>query len=337
MHYLITGHTGFKGAWLSMMLLARGHQVSGISLEPLPKALYSDAAISKKFSHDIRVDIRNRKKLSKAIEKISPDVVIHLAAQPLVKESYIHPLETYDTNVMGTLNLLESLKSISNPRAVLVITTDKVYKNVGKQTGYVEEDALGGNDPYSSSKASADLATQSWINSFPEFPLAIARAGNVIGGGDWSKNRIVPDLVQSVINSKDLTLRYPQAIRPWQHVLDCLNGYLILVDSLLDGQGLGEWNFGPTASKQYTVENLAQEFSSAWGVPIQIKQEPGKFDYEADLLVLDSSKAMQQLNWDNKLSFYETVAWTADWYKSHINGKSAFELCEDQIQKFYSL
>jgi len=337
MHYLVTGHTGFKGTWLSMMLLSQGHEVSGIALDPLPKSLFLETKIQKRFKHDIRIDIRNLKKLSKAVAKINPDVVIHLAAQPLVKEAYKHPLETYETNVIGTLNLLESLKAFANPKAVLIITTDKVYKNTGKPSGYVEEDPLGGDDPYSSSKAAADLATQSWIKSYPVFPLAIARAGNVVGGGDWSKDRIIPDIVRSICESKELVLRYPNSIRPWQHVLDCLNGYLVLVDELLNHKNSGEWNFGPSAGERFTVSQLVSEFSAAWGSNTLVKQEEGEFEHESAVLVLDSSKAEENLGWNNKLNFHETVEWTVEWYKARSNGDSAFELGERQIRNFYSL
>jgi CDP-glucose 4,6-dehydratase len=204
----------------------QGHTVSGISLDPDSKSVYVDARLSSIFSNDLRVDIRNRDSLRRAVEKISPDVIIHLAAQPLVLYSYLHPQETFDTNVMGTINLLETTRTLKDLRAVLIVTTDKVYRNRNHLRGYVEADELGGIDPYSASKAAADIAAQSWIESCAEIPITIARAGNVIGGGDWASDRIIPDLVRAYSANRKPVIRFPHAIRPWQHVLDCLNGYL---------------------------------------------------------------------------------------------------------------
>ena len=338
MHYLITGHTGFKGSWLSLMLQMQGHTVSGISLDPQEKSLFNQADLVKIFENDMRIDIRNRKKFTKMVEEIDPEVIIHLAAQPLVLESYKFPVETFETNVIGTLNVLESTKQLKKLKATLIITTDKVYKNHDHLRGYVESDELGGDDPYSASKAAADLATQSWIKSFATSPMAIARAGNVIGGGDWARDRIIPDLVYAYSSGKRPTLRYPNAIRPWQHVLDCLNGYLTLVNSQLNDQRTGEWNFGPNLEQKHSVLELVTTFADAWGKEITPGWETSGIEHshESGYLLLDSSKARKELNWNDKLSFADSVDWTVSWY-NNSKVRSIRALCESQIEKFEKL
>ncbi len=245
MHYLITGHTGFKGPWLVLLLLSRGHQVSGLALNPDDGSLFQRAGLTEHLVSDFRVDIRDAEATAAAVKAAAPDVVVHMAAQSLVRESYRNPRYTYETNAIGTLNVLEAVGATPSVRAHVVITTDKVYRNVDQEAGYVETDPLGGDDPYSASKAMADLLAQSWIRSFPGVPTAIARGGNVIGGGDVSHDRLLPDLVAAYADGRAPQLRFPRAVRPWQHVLDCLNGYLVLADALLTGSGLGQWNFGP--------------------------------------------------------------------------------------------
>ena len=337
MHYLITGHTGFKGSWLSLMLEMQGHTISGISLEPPEKSLFNQTVLHKIFVDDMRIDIRDSLAIKQAVKKINPEVIIHLAAQPLVRESYRIPVETFETNVIGTLNVLEATKELSNLKAVLIITTDKVYKNYNHLRGYVESDELGGDDPYSASKAAADLATQSWIKSFATVPIAIARAGNVIGGGDWALDRIIPDLVNAYSNEELPTLRYPDAIRPWQHVLDCLSGYLSLVDKqVLEGLS-GEWNFGPDLSMKYSVSDLVNAFASSWGV----KGDCWRLDsmanpHESGYLLLDSLKSRGILGWSDKLVFEESIAWTSEWYKS-IKSESAINVTRNQISNFLKL
>jgi CDP-glucose 4,6-dehydratase len=339
MHYLITGHTGFKGSWLSLMLQIQGHTVSGISLEPLEKSLFKQAFLSDIFEHDLRIDIRNSKELTEAVKNISPEVIVHLAAQPLVRESYKDPLGTFETNVLGTLNLLEATKELTRLKATLIITTDKVYKNHNHLRGYVETDELGGNDPYSASKAAADIATQSWIRSFGTTPIAIARAGNVIGGGDWASDRIIPDLVNAYSSKQIPILRYPNAIRPWQHVLDCLNGYLLLIDSMIGKQTSGEWNFGPVLGEKYSVANLVDAFANAWGVSNTentFQLEKSEQPHEADYLLLDSKKASSLLGWTNKLDFGKSIALTAEWFKQ-CQSQNPFEITTYQIKKFFSI
>lgn len=331
MRYLITGHTGFKGSWLAAILKMQGHEVSGIALDPVKKSHFNFSDISRYIDTDYRLDIRNKSEIENAVREIQPEVVIHLAAQPLVRASYKDPVGTYETNVIGTLNVLEATKVLENLKATLVITTDKVYKNKHQMQGYVESDELGGDDPYSSSKAAADIATQSWQNSFSKSPLAIARAGNVIGGGDWAENRIVTDLVHSLENDSVLTLRNPNAIRPWQHVLDCLNGYLKLIEKQLTSNFESQWNFGPLSNNFHTVSELVQEFQRAWGNNQNFIVEDSHL-HEASLLLLDSTKSREMLNWQDKLNFKETIEWTVAWYKS----ANKTETTEKQILDFVS-
>jgi CDP-glucose 4,6-dehydratase len=336
MHYLITGHTGFKGSWLSLMLQMQGHTVSGISLAPLERSLFNQAQISTIFENDFRVDIRNLKELNQAVRKIEPEVIIHLAAQPLVRESYKDPVGTFETNVLGTLNLLETTKELSGLKATLVITTDKVYKNNNHLRGYIEAEMLGGDDPYSASKAAADIATQSWIKSFATSPVAIARAGNVIGGGDWATDRIIPDLVHAYTSNQLPSLRYPNAIRPWQHVLDCLNGYQMLINRMIvDGES-GEWNFGPLLDEKYSVAELVETFAKYWKVnnkvrPWNLEEVPQP--HEAGYLLLDSSKAREKLGWCDKLDFEHSIQMTVEWYKQSVT-KNPLEVTMNQVRSF---
>ena len=337
MHYLITGHTGFKGSWLVLMLSQLGHEVSGISLDPVKNSLFKTAKISKKMSFDEICDIRNVKRLNKKIQKISPDVVIHLAAQPLVRRSYLDPRETIETNAIGTFNVLEVVSKTPSVKANLIITTDKVYKNINQKKGYFESDHLGGDDPYSASKAMADIVTQSFIKSFPGVPTAIARAGNVIGGGDVSEDRLIPDLIQGFIKQKSVLIRYPSAVRPWQHVLDCLNGYLTLVDKMLNNKVTGEWNFGPDGRSFKDVKTVADYLKNRWGQGASWITDEKVNPHEAELLALDATKAETQLDWHNKLSFEETLDWTIDWHKAVTRGANPLEQTQEQINKFREL
>jgi len=334
MHYLVTGHTGFKGAWLVLLLTQRGHTVSGLSLDPVPGSLYEATALGELLAHDLRVDIRDATATAEAISAVAPDVALHLAAQPLVRESYLEPRLTFETNAIGTLNVLEAVSRTPSVKAHVVITTDKVYRNVNQVAGYVESDPLGGDDPYSSSKAMADLLTQSWVKSFPGVPTAIARAGNVIGGGDVSKDRLLPDLLGSYASGASPILRYPGAVRPWQHVLDCLNGYLTLTDALLDGRGSGQWNFGPGPESFVEVGAVADLASRLWGDGAQWTIAEGVHPHEADLLALDATKAESELGWHNRLSFDESVEWTVDWAKAIEAGGDPREITVQQIASF---
>jgi CDP-glucose 4,6-dehydratase len=339
MHYLVTGHTGFKGSWLSLMLQIQGHSISGISLDPLEKSHFNLARLSDIFENDLRIDIRNSKKFRQAVEKIDPEVIIHLAAQPLVRESYKDPVGTFETNVLGTLNLLEATKDLPNLKATLIITTDKVYKNRNHLRGYIESDELGGDDPYSASKAAADIATQSWIKSFATTPVAIARAGNVIGGGDWAVDRIIPDLVNAYSTNQLPTLRYPDAIRPWQHVLDCLDGYQKLLKEMLESGISGQWNFGPTLDKKYSVSELVESFAKSWGVVGN--EQPWRLaesvqPHEAGYLLLDSSKARETLAWNDKLDFELAIGMTVEWFKK-MDTESPRDVTTNQIREFLAI
>ena len=334
MHFLITGHTGFKGAWLCMLLHARGHSVSGISLEPETDSLFIQANVQKFLERDIRCDINESSKLTSYFNETNPDVVIHLAAQALVRESYRNPITTFETNVMGTLNVMKASQQLRELKAQLIVTTDKVYKNINKTSGYVETEALGGQDPYSASKAMADIAAQSWLTSFDNPPTAIARAGNVIGGGDICADRLIPDLIQSYSSGLKPKLRAPNSIRPWQHVLDCLNGYLILIDGVLGGTAEGAWNFGPKENQTKTVADVADIAGDIWGMEENWEKDLGNHPHEASVLNLNSNKARTRLGWSEKLNFEESVEWTVNWYKSVYGGSNALEESLRNIREF---
>lgn len=337
MHYLITGHTGFKGAWLTLLLLSRGHRVSGLALDPADGSLFIRAGLADLFVSDFRVDIRDAGATTAAIASAAPDVVVHMAAQPLVRESYREPRFTYETNVLGTLNVLEAVSAGSSVRATLIVTTDKVYRNVNQQAGYAESEPLGGDDPYSASKAMADLLTQSWVRSFPGPPTAIARAGNVIGGGDVSRDRLLPDLIAAYAGGKAPTLRFPEAVRPWQHVLDCLNGYLTLINALLTDGGSGQWNFGPDRESFVSVGEVATLVAGMWGDGVHWELDDTDHPHEATLLALDTAKAERELGWRSRLGFRDALAWTVDWERQVHSGADPLMLARKQIAAFESL
>jgi len=340
---LITGHTGFKGAWLTQILLKMGADVIGYSLAPNTNPnLYSLLALDKKIDGHLD-DIRNYSRLSEVFRKSRPEIVFHLAAQPLVRDSYDDPLNTYSTNVMGTANVLECARLNQSVKAAVIITTDKVYENKGWIWPYRENDRLGGYDPYSSSKACAELVTNAYVSSFlnpqkgePHAYVASARAGNVIGGGDWSKDRLVPDMVRAFFERKGkMVLRNPEAIRPWQHALDPLFGYLLLAKRLYerDRQAIEAWNFAPDEGNFINVENLVKR-------SIQIA---GKGEYsvirddtkhEMSVLKLDATKAKTILGWKPILGMDECLKWTMDWYADYYSGKDSIEVTERQINGY---
>lgn len=335
-HVLITGHTGFKGSWLIAMLHHQGIKVSGIALDPVQDGIFEKAALQELLTHDIRQDIRDSTELTRAFQKISPDVVIHLAAQPLVLASYDKPKETYETNVIGTLNVLEAVEATPSVEVTLIITTDKVYRQEpGHEKAFVETDALGSADPYSTSKAMADLLTQSWIASHPESKIAIARAGNVVGGGDVAENRLLPDLADAFASGKKGVVRNPESVRPWQHVLDCLSGYICLTESLLNGKAKsGAFNFGPAPESPLQVKEVASIASSVWGQGSEWGPEERSQPHESKFLLLDSEKAKTVVGWTEKLSSKEAIQWSVDWSKKESMGEPARSLTLEQLSAF---
>jgi CDP-glucose 4,6-dehydratase len=338
MRILVTGHTGFKGAWLSLLLARRGHEVSGLSLDPLTGGVFESARVAGDVTEDLRIDIRDAKAVREAGERLDPELVFHLAAQPLVRQSYIDPRGTFETNVNGTMNVLEALSTMSALRGAIIVTTDKVYRNVGRYEGYAEHEALGGEDPYSASKAMADILTQSWVKSFPGAPVAIGRAGNVIGGGDVSPDRLLVDLIAGFAGQAPVSIRYPDAVRPWQHVLDCLSGYLALADGLLVDGVTGEWNFGPDPGNFQTVRQIADTAAGYWGDGARWNDDSaGLHPPEAGILTLDPTKAQTQLKWRNLLPFPASVEWTLEWHRRVQDGESARDVTVDQIDRFIQL
>ena len=337
-HVLITGHTGFKGSWLIAMLHHKGAKVSGIALDPAQGGIFDKAALHELLANDIRLDIRDSIELKKTFQTISPDVVIHLAAQPLVLASYEKPSETYETNVMGTLNVLEAVDATPSVEATLIITTDKVYRQEpGVERAFVETDALGAADPYSTSKAMADLLTQSWIASHPDARIAIARAGNVIGGGDVAENRLLPDLVKAFSTGKSGIVRNPESVRPWQHVLDCLAGYISLAEALLSGNARsGAYNFGPAPESPIQVAEVASIAASVWGEHAKWAPQELLQPHESSFLLLDSEKSKSILGWSEKLTSKDAIQWSIEWSKRESTGELARALTQEQLSTFFA-
>jgi len=338
---LITGHTGFKGSWLSKMLIGMGADVSGYSLRPSTKPnLFSILSLRKRMRNHFQ-DIRDYRKVLGAMQQEKPEIVIHMAAQPLVRDSYNDPPYTYETNVIGTVNVLQTIKEVGGVKAAVMVTTDKVYENKETQTPYKEDDELGGYDPYSASKACCEIAIRSYTRSFfnPEKGtlIASARAGNVIGGGDWSMDRLVPDMVRTILEKDEqLVLRNPDAIRPWQHVLDPLNGYLMLAKGLYEGRNdlVGAWNFAPEESSCINVEHLVGKAISKIGKGgYRIERDEGK--HEMKTLRLDASKAKAVLGWAPKMDIEKTLDRTFEWYRSYYSGKRMDALTGRQIDEFF--
>ena len=339
---LLTGHTGFKGSWLSLWLLKLGAQVWGYALPPESKSsLFNQLELEDKFSlfHHYLGDLNDIQALQSVVAQAQPDVVLHLAAQPLVRRSYRDPLGTWSTNVQGSLNLLEALKSLNHACAVVMITTDKVYANREWDFGYREEDRLGGHDPYSASKAAVELAVSSWRSSFcgsggyqtPYLKIATARAGNVIGGGDWADERIVPDAIRALMAGKPISVRNHMATRPWQHVLEPLGGYLLLAERLFamgkaGSQFATAFNFGPHLEANRTVGELVEEALQHWPGSWQDLSDPTA-PHEAGRLHLQIDKAHHQLNWGPKWDFVTTVARTVSWYRTVHEGASPLDCC----------
>jgi len=287
------------------------------------------------MAQDNRIDIRDEAATQAALISAKPNVVIHLAAQPLVRASYEDPQETYSTNVMGTMNVLNAIARTDSVQASLIIKTDKMYLNVNKLTGYKEDVPLGGDDPYSASRAMADIRTQSWVKSFDSPPTAITRAGNVIGG-DTSQDRLIPNLISAFTNNMPARIRYPQAVRPWQHVLDCLNGNQLLVESLLSEGRTGDWNFGPPEVSVISIAEVANLKARSWGHGATWSSDGAEHPHEAALLTLNSNKSRMELGWKDKLTASEEIQWTVDSETERANGKLAWQICNNQIDTFLS-
>ena len=336
----ITGHTGFKGSWLAYILYLSGAKVAGYSLKPKNKAdnfylLKLDKKIQNYFG-----DIRDQKNLSKEIKKFKPDIIFHLAAQALVKESYRNPKFTFSTNIIGTMNVLETLREVKSVKSAIIITSDKCYKNYEKKSGYSEDDELGGEDPYSASKAAAENIFSSYLKSFfrnkKKIGLVSVRAGNVIGGGDWSQDRIIPDLIKSIIFKKQFIIRSPKSTRPWQHIFDLLNGYLILSQKIYGKNKFnGSWNFGPNKS-HVTVQEVISKLIEILGIKKNFLIKANKKLKETGLLSLKVNKSKKYLKWKPKLSLQRTLKIIADWYICYIDDRKNIEkFSKKQIENFF--
>ncbi len=343
----LSGHTGFKGSWLALWLIRWGAIVEGYSLNPEKNgpqnySFFESLAISNDLYQDIRADILNLECLTACFNSFQPEVVFHLAAQPLVQKSYSYPSETWMTNVIGTCNVLEALRKLEKKCVAVIITTDKVYENCEWDHSYREIDPLGGYDPYSSSKAAAELAVSSWRSSYFNsreektslITLASARAGNVIGGGDWAENRIVPDAIRALMNQKPIPIRSPLSTRPWQHVLEPLGGYLLLAEKLYSNPTLASaFNFGPVLTSNRSVHDLVEGILSKWPGS-WCDQSEGNFAHEAGRLNLTIDKAFHQLSWMPRWDFEQTITETVNWYRSFYKGEESRKLCMDQIERY---
>ena len=338
---LVTGHTGFKGGWLSLWLYILGAKIAGYALNPKTKKNFFNILNLKKiFTIDVRKNIQSISEIKKLIKKFKPEIIFHLAAQPQVLESYLNPLDTIKTNVIGTANILEISKKFNFIKAIVIITTDKVYRNFNKKIRFAEEFPLGGEDIYSSSKASADLISQSYIKSFfkkKHCNIGIARAGNCIGGGDWTKFRILTDSSNSFLSNKKLYLRNPKSIRPWQHVFEPLNGYMLLAEKLYKKKGklfTESWNFGPREKKHITVKQFAENYRKALSSSSKIEVKKSKEKKEKTYLDLDSQKAMKRLKWKPLLNIEKTIKLTADWYLAYKKKKNLMSFSINQLKEF---
>lgn len=341
---LMTGHTGFKGSWLSLWLQSMGAQVVGYALAPPTNpSLFEVAEVGKGMTSVIG-DIRDLERLRAVFAEHRPEIVIHMAAQPLVRYSYIEPVETYSTNVMGTVNLLEAVRSTGSVKAVVNVTSDKCYENREWAWGYRENEAMGGFDPYSSSKGCAELVTSAYRNSYfhPEkyathgVAIASGRAGNVIGGGDWAEDRLIPDIIRAITQGKPVNIRNPHAIRPWQHVLEPLSGYLLLAQKLYEeGTTYAEgWNFGPNDEDAKPVQWIVEKLTKSWGEGASWVLDGGEHPHEAHYLKLDCSKAKARLNWYPRWHLDHTLEAIIDWHWAYRENKGMREISLAQIRSY---
>lgn len=337
-HVFITGHTGFKGAWLCVLLKRLGAHIHGYALATPDDFLYQRAGVTALLDNDVRGDIRDHDGVRRAIEASGAEVVLHLAAQSLVRDSYRTPRETFSTNVDGTLSVLDAARSVESVRRVVVVTTDKVYRNNEWPWGYRENDHLGGDDPYSASKAACELATHSFAVSFPREGLSIAtaRAGNVIGGGDATPDALIPELIASFAGQRPARLRRPRATRPWQHVLEPLSGYLTLAEHLDARLNDTAWNFGPAADDGLSVGALADLAADRWGSGASWIDEDDGGPHEAGLLMVDSAKAHAHLHWRPTLRIPDAVRLTVEWEQRVRQAESPLEVTKSQINFYLS-
>jgi CDP-glucose 4,6-dehydratase len=343
----VTGNTGFKGSWLSLWLVRMGAQVRGYSLQPPTQPSLFELATVGEVVPTTQGDIRDHARLAAELAAFAPDIVLHLAAQTVVFAAYEDPIETFSTNVVGTASVLEAVRRLPGRCTVVNITTDKVYENLRWIWGYRENDRLGGRDPYSASKAAAEMVAHAYRESFfgPQadgshrIALANARAGNVIGGGDWTRWQLVPDTVQALSQGKAVALRHPNATRPWQHVLDCLSGYLTLAEALhADPRRFaGNWNFGPPDEQVQPVARVVELLARHWGVKDSWTREPTEHAHEEMALLLNWQKARAELGWYGRLTLEEALALIATWYQRLDAGEKARALCEEQIDGYMKL
>ncbi len=342
---LVTGHTGFKGSWLSIWLHELGAEVVGVSQDPFTnRDNYVLSGIGNKMMADLRSDICDGQKMKEIFQKYQPEIVFHLAAQPLVRYSYEQPVETYEANVMGTIHVMEAIRATSSVKVGVMITTDKCYDNKEQMRGYKEDDPFGGYDPYSSSKGACEIAIQSWRRSFfnPEdygkkhhVSLASVRAGNVIGGGDWALDRIIPDCIKALEQDKVIDIRSPKAIRPWEHVLEPLSGYMLLAKKQWEHptEFCEGWNFGPESESVSTVWEVATELIKNYGKgELKDSSDPNAV-HEAKLLMLDITKAKTKLGWKPRMNMQQCMELVADWYKRYQT-EDVYQLCVEEIDKF---
>lgn len=337
---LLTGHTGFKGAWLALWLQRMGADVTGMSLAPVTSPnLFSLARVGETVSGQV-CDLRDARAVSEVVKARRPEIVLHLAAQALVRESYLRPVDTFAANVMGTVHLLDALRGLGSVAAAVVVTTDKVYRNLEHSYPYREDDALGGHDPYSASKAAAELAVASYRDAFLReegVAIATARAGNVIGGGDWSADRLLPDAVRAWTAGAPLKIRRPDAVRPWQHVLEPLSGYLVLAEQLCKSPALaGAWNFGPRTHEAATVREVVELAQRSWpSARVDFCPDP-EGPHEASWLALETAKSRHRLGSSPRWTLEDAVVRTMDWYRRQHDGADARALCYAQIDQFES-
>ena len=336
---LITGHTGFKGSWLHLMLKRLGANIHGISLQPDPNSLFCILDLEGQFTSSSYQDIRNEVELNKLMKKVSPEIVFHLAAQPIVLKGYLNPTDTFSTNIIGTVNVLESIKNLDlKPEVIVVVTSDKCYEVTSESKNFNESDKLGGSDPYSVSKACAELITKAYYDSyFREEGIGVAtvRAGNVIGGGDFSSNRIIPDVIRAHSTNSELRIRNPEATRPWQHVVDPLGGYILLAEKLKEDaeRYSSAWNFGPSYEVQFSVSDIVNKLSPIF--PVAVRTEVSKFK-ETDSLSIDSTKSRKVLGWSPRFDTVESVALTVQWYQAYVENRDLQALTSLQIEGYFS-